>query len=361
MSEAILTQYDRECGAYDAYQKNLVPLIGRLLGAINLQAHSVTGRVKTKDSLREKINRPDKNYASLSDITDICGVRIITYLPADIDKAAVVIEREFEIDKTNSVDKRTISDPDRFGYSSLHYIASMLPARRKLPEYREWKDLKIEIQIRTIIQHAWAEIEHDLGYKSTIAIPTSVKRQFFRLAALLEIADGEFQAVKNSIDAYKGTVEKSIETSPETVGIDSTSLTEFVKGNKQVEKCESDISARSGRIIKTVNNRIIQSFASYLKWAGISTIAELSTEFQKNSRTVTEVAVSTLTEGGSERTHGPLPAGVSLLYLCYVKISKESGLERLVAFYNKFIFGPDESSRRIAAQRMSERVRNSPT
>ena len=98
-------------------------------------------------------------------MTDITGVRVITYFADQVDEIAKVMEGEFNIDIKNSIDKRDILDPDRFGYLSLHYvIVSLSSARCALAEYRSFSELKAEVQVRSILQHAWAEIEHDLGY-----------------------------------------------------------------------------------------------------------------------------------------------------------------------------------------------------
>ena len=71
--------------------------------------------------------------------------------------------------------------------------------------------LVAEVQVRTILQHAWAEIEHDIQYKSTIAIPNTIRRRFMALAGLLEIADREFQAIQNEDKLLKEQARASVE------------------------------------------------------------------------------------------------------------------------------------------------------
>lgn len=66
----------------------------------------------------------------------------------------------------------------------------------KLTEYT------FEIQFRTVLQHAWAEIEHDLGYKSEYSIPLSMRREFSRVAGLLELADETFEKLKHQLNDY---------------------------------------------------------------------------------------------------------------------------------------------------------------
>ena len=158
-----LGEYDRRCPVFNEFTKAAERLVGDLLKHNKLRVHSIVSRVKTKESLTEKLNRPQSKYEKLDDITDICGIRIITFFADEVDIAASIISNEFDIDIDNSVDKRSLLDPDRFGYLSLHYIAKLSPARLQLTEYSRFSDCKIEIQIRSILQHTWAEIQHDFN------------------------------------------------------------------------------------------------------------------------------------------------------------------------------------------------------
>jgi putative GTP pyrophosphokinase len=166
-------------------------LIRRLLKD-RVQFHSISHRIKSKPSTRQKLITGASKYTGIQALTDLLGVRIITYYSDEVDAVATIVEKEFSVDKKNSVDKRALLDPDRFGYLSLHYIVQLRKDRSQLAEYASFSELKFEIQIRSILQHAWAEIEHDLGYKSEAAIPRDIQRRFSRLAGLLEVADDEF-------------------------------------------------------------------------------------------------------------------------------------------------------------------------
>ncbi len=168
-----------------------------ILGSKSIVPQSITYRAKDPKSLREKITRTGKDYDNpLSEIMDLAGVRIITYFPSDVDKIVELIEKEFKIDRRNLIDKRITSDPSVFGYASVHLVAEFAPERLKLPEYGIFKDMKCEIQVRTILQHAWAEIEHDIVYKSTEDIPFELRRRFSSLSGLLELADREFELLR---------------------------------------------------------------------------------------------------------------------------------------------------------------------
>lgn len=186
---------------YEHFEKVFVNLIKELINKSNIKTHTVSSRTKKIDSIIEKIER--KGYKNSSQLTDICGIRIITYFTEDIERIASLIENEFQIDIINSVDKRNYSD---FGYSSLHYVCLLNENQLELCEYRKFTGMKCEIQIRTILQHAWAEIEHDLGYKGRIYLSHCEQKSFRRIAALLEQADLEFMNLSQvALNATQGT------------------------------------------------------------------------------------------------------------------------------------------------------------
>lgn len=72
---------------------------------------------------------------------------------------------EFSIDEGNSGNKADMLETDKVGYLSVHYFLKLNNKRLALSEYKGYKGLKCEVQVRTLLQHAWAEIEHDRNYK----------------------------------------------------------------------------------------------------------------------------------------------------------------------------------------------------
>lgn len=178
----------------------------------------------------------------IDDITDICAMRIITYFSDDVDKIADLIRSLFQIDEVNSIDKREVDDPTKFGYVSLHYIISLKEDRTSLVEAERFKNLKIEIQIRTILQHAWAEIEHDLGYKTIGDIPANVRRRFSRLAGQIELADEEFVRIKESVKEYSENITKKLEVNGDDVLIDIVSVRVFIQNDVDYNSLLDSIS-----------------------------------------------------------------------------------------------------------------------
>lgn len=165
----ILEQYDKSKFLYESLCSKTEQLIKELLDANGIIIHYISYRTKERVKLQEKISRKGNKYSDIHEITDIAGIRIITNFAEDVNKVAEIIKSEFDIDFDNTIDKRNHAS-DKFGYMSMHYVVSILKSRLKFTEYKPYKDLKIEIQIRSILQHGWAEIEHDLGYKGAKGI-----------------------------------------------------------------------------------------------------------------------------------------------------------------------------------------------
>jgi putative GTP pyrophosphokinase len=199
LRQDLLDDFVRRRPGFEAMGAALRAHVEKILERGGVSVHGVSHRIKATDSLARKLGRPDRIYQRLDDLTDLVGLRVITFFDDSIEQVARLIEQGFKVDMERSVDKRRQQDPASFGYRSLHYICH--PPAELVALDPSW-DWPFEIQIRTILQHAWAEIEHDLGYKSPESIPVPVRRRFSRLAGLLEIADSEFVELRRFIEDY---------------------------------------------------------------------------------------------------------------------------------------------------------------
>jgi putative GTP pyrophosphokinase len=218
MLDELIAEYGSRRGHFEALRDHVGATLAPLHADPEVNVHSISHRLKTAGSLRGKLARPDRTYKNLADITDLLGFRVVTYFDDGVEAAARFVEREFDVDLADSVDKRGTATVDRFGYRSLHYVC------RPPPWLADAAPLRFEVQIRTILQHAWAEIEHDLGYKSAAAVPPAVRRRFSRLAGLLELADDEFLAIKSDLRRHREEVTARVRSGSVDVALDSDSL-----------------------------------------------------------------------------------------------------------------------------------------
>jgi putative GTP pyrophosphokinase len=222
---------------YERYRIKVTSLIKELISESNIDIVSIESRTKDIKSYDDKTSRPEKNYKDpLKEITDLCGIRIITYYTEEIYKIAELLENEFEIDNENSIDKTKVNSPDKFGYLSLHYVIKLGEKRNTLIEWKPFKDLKVEIQIRTILQHSWAAIDHKLRYKTKGEIPSILKRKIFRLSALLELADEQFLSIKNETENLQNDIDTSINIGNLDMEINLLSIESFLNKNPKVNK-----------------------------------------------------------------------------------------------------------------------------
>lgn len=220
LTPPIIEAYQLNRPRLDEAREKIERDLRSLLAARAVHVHSVSSRVKELDSLLRKVSRPDKSYQSLWDITDVVGLRVVTFFEDTIDEVAALIEQSFEIDFQNSTNKLRQGDYDRFGYRSLHYVCY---AGKSENEFR------FEIQVRTILQHAWAEIEHDLGYKAGDLAPAKIRRRFSRIASLLEIADQEFVSIRSDLSMYVNSVGSLPTRIDQTLALDVVSLTALAR------------------------------------------------------------------------------------------------------------------------------------
>lgn len=199
-TEMLLEEYREALPVFERMQAEVLQTLREALDRNGLEVTAVESRVKTEESLKGKLALKGTKYATLADVTDVLGARIITFYTDDVDRIAAMAEKLFEIDWNNSVDKRKLHQLDSFGYNSLHYIC-------RLPGY----DYRFELQLRTTLQHAWAAINHDNGYKSGVEIPREYMRRMNRLAGMLEMADDEFSRIRMEISDYRRRVQQLVQ------------------------------------------------------------------------------------------------------------------------------------------------------
>ena len=181
-----------------------VALVQTILDDAGINYLSVTGRAKSVASFATKAARvvdgepafPDP----LRDITDVIGVRVITYVHSDVAAVADLLGDQVVVHDDRDMGRETASQ-GRFGYASRHLLIGLDAVRESQPAYELLRERSTQVQIRTVLQHAWAEFEHDIRYKGTIPdehVP-DFDRRFTLAAGLLELADREFSTIRDRL------------------------------------------------------------------------------------------------------------------------------------------------------------------
>jgi putative GTP pyrophosphokinase len=206
----------------------VVNIVTNLLERNGIDYLAISGRTKDAESVREKINR--KNYQDpAAQMTDLSGIRIIAFFESDVDRISGLIEESFEVDRENSMSKDLLLGTDQIGYRSVHYVCDLGESRASLPEFTGLSGLKFEFQIRTVLQHAWAELAHDRNYKFSGKLPREIERKLYLYAGMLEIADKGFDELSHQIDDYIQSVSERTSRGDFDIEITSISLEEYVE------------------------------------------------------------------------------------------------------------------------------------
>jgi len=204
--DTVKKEYSKRKNNYEKLKEEVKDIIEEELKAANIPYHMVDGRVKELDSLLAKSQRQmiGQESAGIDDIVDICGVRIICLFLSDVEKIGKIIKEKFSIE---SKDDKVLSKPqEEFGYLSVHYIGK-LPSSFCGPRYDEIKNLRFEIQVRTIAMHAWATVSHYVDYKSPHSVPSNLRKDFYSLSALFYLADSHFELFFRNSEETKQIVE----------------------------------------------------------------------------------------------------------------------------------------------------------
>ena len=211
-SSKVIENYNAQYALYNRLGSNLQQALEEFLTEKNIPFLQINYRVKTIESVLEKIER--KEYENpLSQIEDFCGLRIICYYRNDIGKICDLLKDELTI--LEFQDKEEALNQNEFGYRSVHLIATVPNSWMSAPNYRGLDNLKIEIQVRTILMHAWAEIQHKLAYKKEEHLDVSMRREFSFLSAKLEEADLQFENLKNNSQKIQQEFKKDISNNGE--------------------------------------------------------------------------------------------------------------------------------------------------
>ncbi len=185
----------------------------------------VKGRVKGFDAFYRKILlRSRKNIieSPFDYITDIIGMRIVVPFIEDLKNVERHMVENFDVVETEY--KSQNLGIREFGYDSIHFLINLPSETAKKAHFNE--ELKIEIQLRTILQDAWAEVEHELIYKTSIdKIEKNLRRKMLAINATLSLADTTFQEIRDfqkrryrEIQARHTKLMEKVSTIPEKMG-----------------------------------------------------------------------------------------------------------------------------------------------
>ncbi len=324
--EMILDEYRERIPMVEKMRTFVFERLRHCIDENHIIVAGLESRIKEEKSLIGKLELKGHKYHVLNDITDILGLRIITFYSDEVDVISALVEKLFEIDWENSVDKRKMLEIDRFGYMSLHYICRIPTSMYHDPAMPELNEMRFELQIRSMLQHMWANMYHDMGYKNTVEIPLEYQRNMSRLAGMLELADEQFCRIRREITEYRRNVESLVASGNfDEVPINGDTFRSFIElkpFNRLVTKIAAINQAE-------VYEDSLMPYYNVLLHLGMKTIGDISRMYNEYSEAAYQLALIQLAGTGLDI----VAYSVAMQNLCIVFILKqgfgEAGLERL--------------------------------
>jgi putative GTP pyrophosphokinase len=290
MEPKLLEDYHAQRELRRAFLKALKDDLREHLKSEKIRFVDIPWRVKEEASFLRKIRKNPGLFKTISDVHDFCGLRVITYLREDIENTIAAIGQRYEL--TEIVD-RSPSDPTKFGYISHH---ARIKFHQASPLRKRFEGLYAEIQVRTILQHAWAEIEHDLGYKNDIGIPTHLRRRFSLISGLLEIGDREFDELRLAISKHVSELSSKSEGDWSEVGVDSHSLQHFCEQSEALRDAASGVRSAVGAA-PNLEHEYVRNVSS-LDFLRIETLGSLDILLTEQGAAAISLACRHLAERG---------------------------------------------------------------
>ena len=341
--EMILDEYRAKLPVFNRIKELVLETLRKSLDEKNIVVAGLEARIKSEKSLTGKLELKGYKYRTLDDITDILGARIITFFSDEVDIISALVERMFDIDWDNSVDKRKMLEIDRFGYMSLHYICRIPKTMCDDPSMPELNETRFELQMRSALQHVWANMQHDMGYKSDVEIPVEYQRNMSRLAGMLELADEQFSRIRKEITDYRRNVQSLVASG----NFDEVPL----NGDTFRSYCDLRPFKRLADKMATINQAELydDSLMPYYKvlvHMGMKTIGDVERLRVENSDAAYQLALIQLAGTGLDI----IAYSLTLQNLCIVYILKqgfgEAGLVRMfAALYGESPYNAQRASR----------------
>lgn len=230
LDEDPVVQYALAREKWERFTRLVEQHVRHLLEEHGVRYHAITSRTKSVESFRRKIE--EKRYQdATADVMDRAGVRIIMHLLSECQPAEWLVGHEFEVVPEHSPNKLAELGTDRMGYRSTNIVCK--PPRKLCRERRPWADYDgwpFEVQVRSLLDHAWAELSHARSYKLQVgALPHDLERRLSLLAAQLESCDRECDSIAADAQAYVVAMNKLAPEDRLDADINLVSLTAYFR------------------------------------------------------------------------------------------------------------------------------------
>ena len=244
----------------------------------------------------------------------------------------------FPLPEGHSLDEYHPQEVESWGQS--------IPYLLRDPEHPEINRFRFELQMRSALQHVWAAMNHDIGYKSSVEVPPEHLRSLTRLAGILELADEEFSRIRKELSDYRRKAEQLVKDG----SFDEVSL----DGDTWRSYLALDPFASLNNKIAAINQAEVQPLSGmpYLEpllKLGMKTLGDVENMRKRYADKAYRLALHQIT--GTDLDI--IASTLGLQNLCIVYAAERDG-EKGIEFFLDCLNGPSkynaESARRICAQ-----------
>ena len=316
--EMLLSDFVEHIPMFEEMRKVVEQALRDMARKNNIYLTGLESRVKAIDSLAGKLELKGGKYNMISDLTDLVGARVITFYIDEIDKVAALVDKVFEVDWKNSVDKRKMHELDSFGYNSLHYICSIPKSLYYNEKYPEINEFRFEVQMRSALQHVWATLNHDTGYKTGVEVPYEYLRNMNRLAGMLELADEQFSLIRSGINDYRRKVQALVHDGNfDDVKLDGDTFKSYLRLKPFAQLTTKIASLNQAEVHETSS----MQYLAALKLLGLKTLGDVDRMKSQYSDDAYQLAAYQLANTDLDI----ISSTIAIQNLCIVKILGEGG------------------------------------
>lgn len=266
----LATEYVVEHSKYSRVAETVANTLRARTRSANVSG-SVEWRAKDPWSLATKLvmrARRSTPYATLVEIPELAGVRVVIRHLSDLEAAKVIIRNLYP--ESEEDDKSAVLNAETFRYRGIHF--------QVFPEFadEELQGLGCEIQLRTSAEHLWSDLSHELFYKTPGEMSDTLLRRFNRLVALVELfdteVDGTMKELEKQSNYYGRKVLEQLESQfkslvPNVVGLNRDLSLEVIASLSNLDPVRVDYDELAANLVTFVETNFEKLTAVYRRLA----------------------------------------------------------------------------------------------
>jgi ppGpp synthetase/RelA/SpoT-type nucleotidyltranferase len=379
--EKLLAQYDAHHARFIQFGEQMENLANEILNAKAVPFFSVTSQLKSRESVVRLVQR--NAISSISQIPDLARLRIVTLFEKDVRSVANMLKREMHILAEKSQPPQSASDIAA-GYPVLRLIVEFTAERVALPEYQRFQGLRAEVQIRSMLQQTWEDIESRAWPLVRERSGSAERRVFARLGYLMELADQELNrfidgladalaadlpAILPPPDSFSDTLHDTdtspaahalpepdvppsdrgvhpLSNAPSTSAISREALNRFIREHPLVNMLDQRLAACAGTDVDQQDD-LSGEVLNHLSFFSLDSLASVERELRALEDRISLLGELMLAKEDANPDEMTIGRGFSLMYLCFAMAAR-GGEETLRHYFARFPFAPPDQHEELA-------------